>query len=341
MNIQQHFANFTIGTIVSIFFCSCASVPTVEPTFKTYSREDLKKGEISLPPNYSSENYRKLQMAVDFSKMSYKDEPLSPDMADALKIRLQTEMAKLKRFTVFSIHNRGGVKLVQSLEDIGEAKTAKPVDIKNIDIVLSGSLIVSKERESGSRKQLLTYEVECDLNCEDLRTRTVKFSEKSKGRTRKTQILSSTGIPIGGFQANSRDAELQVMTNAAVKALAVVANKLGNTFPVGGKITGMIGNNFTMDKGFEHGVGGKMQMVIYTNVSGVDIPLGIAEAQPGQTSSRLVMWRWNDSDEVAEDIIKEMRKEKNWINTHDVLAVGYGMARPADWDKEYKDDIEE
>ena len=325
------------GLLAGIFFgCSSKDI-ALDPAHSTYSYEYVKKQEIKLPANYNKNNYRKLLLGVAFNDVGTKAGDISPNIVQTLSTRLQTEMAKLKRFSVFSAHNRGGVVLFQSLADVGEARMPDK-NPKEMDLVLSAAITVSKEKIERKYDDLLIYEVECDFNCEDIRTGEVKFAEKAKGRTARAVKFGLGGQRIGGY--NEED-EKQAIYNAAMKALAVVANKLGNYYPVGGKITGMLSQRMTMDKGFEHGVAGNMVMVVYATVCGVDIPVALAEASPSDTASNLLIKKWNTSDKDAKAIIKEMQNDRNWLKANELYAVSFGMAKPPEWENQYGDSFDE
>ncbi len=328
-----------LPAIVFLLLAGCAEPLSLDPTLSFYSRDALKSGPITMPGNYNTDNYRKLLLGVVVNDIGTKAGEISPEIVQTLSSRLQTEMAKLKRFSVFSAHNRGGIDFFRSLSDVGDAKLTDEVDMRELDLVLSVSISVSKEQQDRYNDKLLIYEVECDFNCEEVRTHEVKFSEKATGRTARAVKYTLTGNRAAGY---SDADERQAIYNAAMKALAVAANKLGNYYPVGGRITGSLGERMTLDKGFEHGVGKNMQMILYTRVDGVDLPLGVAEASPGTTTSNLQVWRWNTRDDYAEDIIDAMRDNpQKWLSTHDLYAVGYGMALPPDWETTYKDSFDE
>ena len=96
---------------VVTLLCGCATERDINDRplpLKYYSRAELEDMDsVQLPANYSVDNLKKLQLGVAFSVKSA-DGKLKID--PALSGRLQTEMAKLKRFTVFSMHKRNGVK---------------------------------------------------------------------------------------------------------------------------------------------------------------------------------------------------------------------------------------
>lgn len=328
----------------------CATSPSpklqLDPTLVTFSRKDFEKGPVSLPANYSQENFRKLQLGVSFEAVNGIDrktgKPLTID--PGLSSRLQTEMAKLKRFTVFSAHNRGGVRFFEALQDVegDTVEMRKPTDVRAIDLVLSGRLTVTKERQDRYNDTLLIYEVECDFSCEDLKTRTVKFAEKARGRTARRQVLSYSGRALAGMDTAD---EQQAITEAALKALAVIANKLGNTFPVGGRILSATstGDKMTLAIGFEEGIGKAQQCVVYVDDGGVDIPLAMAEAVPkANGTSQLDVYRWNNGDRDAKPLIKEYQANpREFLRQNKVFAVGYGLSVPPEWDSEYKGGADE
>lgn len=317
----------------------------LDPSLTTYSREMLEDmDEIELPANYSVENFKKLQMGVAFELVPGVDkktgEALTVD--PNLSTRLQTEMAKLKRFTIFSAHNRGGVSFFQELADVdGDVQLKEASNVKAVDLVLSGKVTVTKERQDRYNDTVTIYEVECDFSCEDMATRTVKFAEKAKGRTARKVLLSFSGRKMAGF--DDKD-EQQAITQAAMKALAVVANKLGNTYPIGGKITGVSGSGerMTLAAGFEEGIGKNQQCVIFVDDGGVDVPIALAEAAPKNNgTSTLTVYRWAKSAD-AKPLVKELRKNaRDFAKNNKVYAVGYGLPVPPEWDNAYKGSMDE
>lgn len=308
-----------------------------DPNLHTTSRETFEGKEITLPMNYSEDNYRRLVLAVSFQDVGAAPGEISDEVVETLSTRLQTEMAKLKRFTVYSLHNRGGVRVLENLSDFGEANIEVPTgdELPGIDLVLTGAITVSKEHQKRSNRDELIYEVECDFSCEEVASRTVRFAEKAKGRVIRTQFFSLSGKKLGGYDDSD---ERQAVYGAAMKALAVLANKLGNTYPVGGEITGVLGERMTLSRGFEDGIGANNQMVVYTKVGGVDLPLALAEASPGARTSNLRIYRWNHEDPYAKPIAERLMEEPGASDAMDLFAVSAGMSVPPEWEDAYADD---
>lgn len=332
---------FAFGAMAAsvLFLAGCASAPAPDVTEggKYGDRSTFAQGEIKLPANYNKSNFRKLLLGVVVSNVAIDPRSgkqiASANPAQGLSTRLQTEMAKLKRFSVFSAFNRGGVTFFKSLEDVGDAKMPANVNMRELDIVLTLNLMLTVEKHERHSDNLLIYEVEVDANCEDLKTHEVKFAEKARGQVRRVEKISLRGRRMGGY---NQDDVRQAFQQAALQAIAVIANKLGNYYPVGGRITGMLGDRMTLDKGFEHGIGKDMQVAIYTTVSGVDVPLAIAEASPADKTANLKVWRWNTEDEYAAAIIKDIQADRNWLSKNECYGVGLRMAVPPEWDRQDK-----
>ncbi len=335
-----------MAAVGAMFFVGCSTPELkLDPTLTTFSREMLEDmDEIVLPMNYSVDNFRKIQMGVAFEAQDGVDQKTGEKLivSKGLSTRLQTEMAKLKRFTIFSAHNRAGKTFFEELSAVDEAVSLKETTkAREIDVILSGTVTVTKERNDRYNDTVLIYEVECDFNCEDLKTRTVKFAEKAKGRTARKQVLSYSGRKMAGF---SEADEQQAIEQAAMKALAVVANKLGNTFPVGGKITGIssTGERMTLDKGYEDGIGKAQQCVIFVDDGGVDVPIALAEAAPSTDTSNLTVYRWNTSDKDAKPLIRELQDApRQFAKNNKVYAVGYGLPVPPEWENAYEGSMDE
>lgn len=333
---------FVLPALAALLVAGCSTPQPIQLNQKltTFSRQDLEKMDpIALPPNYGAGNFKKIQMGVSFESPTgvekvggeSKAMPVSPTLSS----KLQNEMAKLKRFTVFSAHNRDGVMAFQALEDVdGDVSLARAVDVKDIDVVLSAKVLVTKEKQKRYNDTLVIYEVECAFSCEDLKTRTVKIAETVKGATSRTQFVSYTGRITSGFE-DSGDNEAQAIEQAAMHALALLGNKLGNAYPAGGRITGSTatGEKLTLDKGFEEGIGANQQCIVYVDDGGVDVPIACAEAAPkADGTSQLSVYRWNKGDKDAKPLIKLFQQNpKGFIKDNAVYAVGYGMPIPPAW----------
>lgn len=328
------------GTLLlAVLACGCetTSVNDRPLPLKYYTRDELESmPKVQLPANYSVDNFKKMQLGVAFSVNS-KDGKVKVD--PALSGRLQTEMAKLKRFTIFSMHNRNGVKAFERISDLDESvKLDAATDVKNINLVLNASMTISCDIHEMYNDKEYVYVADCDFSCEDLKTRTVLFAEKARGVSGRKVRYSLTGQNYG------TDTEEVAIQTAALRALAIVANKLGNTFPSGGRITAISGSGETMalSAGFNEGIGAKQQVAIFFSEDGLDIPIAYAEAAPkNDGTSMLNVYKWNLRNKDARAIVDEIRDSpraflKNYKGEEKdgLYAVAFGMPVPPDWEKQ-------
>ena len=329
----------SVGGVLSAIMCGCSttSVNDRPLPLKYYTRAELEDMDaVQLPSNYSVDNFKKLQLGVAFNVMS-KDGKVKVD--PALSGRLQTEMAKLKRFTIFSMHNRNGVKAFERVADLDESvKLDEAKDVKNVNLILNATMVISCDVHELYNDKEYVYTADCDFSCEDLKTRTVLFAEKARGVYGRKVRYSLTGQNYG---STSEDVAVQ---SAALRALAIVANKLGNTFPAGGRVTSISGSGETMAMaaGYNEGIGAKQQVAIFLTEDGLDIPIAFAEAAPkNDGTSMLNVYKWNKGHKDAKPIINELQESprkflKNYKDEKKdgLYAVAFGMPVPPDWEKQ-------
>ena len=337
---------YVLSALGMALLCGCATTETIDlgPNVTTFSKEELMKApRITLPPGYNTDNFRKIRMNVFFESVTGRERVVDSDgklverelaASQNLGARLQGAMAELNRFTVRSDYNRGGA-LAESIR-----KGVEGVK-QDADISLSCKVTATKEKEKRYNDTLVIYEVDVDYSCEDLKTGDVAFAGHAKGRTARSQFVGITGRVTGGFQ-DTPDNERQAIEQAALKAVVEIANRLGNEYPVGGRITGATatGEKLTLDKGELDGIGANQMCVVFVNDGGVDIPLALADAFPKKTgTSQLEVCRWNDRDGDAKPLVKAFKKDpKGFLNESRVYAGGYGMPVPPAWKQGVDDD---
>ena len=303
-----------------------------------------------MPSGFCRSDFTDLVMAVNIKasdKLPQRTEagesalPVDP----ALSTRFQTEIDKMKRFTVVALHGVDTENDIASVADMssGNMELAEQKAPLKINVVLQGNLVATKARAVvrgiGNKpdKAQIVYKVYLTAVCKDLRKGTVAFSEVAVGKARPRVQTLVNGRPRGGFDEREQSA---VVLEAAQNALIELCNKLGNRFPAGGRIIAISrsGETLTLDKGVNNGVGVGQQCVIAVDDGGVTIPVALAEAYPETDAPKSVLkiWRWNESDNDARDIIKEMRSDPRGFlakNRDCVFAVCYGISVPPEWEQ--------
>lgn len=320
--------------LVALLFAGCqtSSHYYLNPALKTYSRATLEKvSPIKLPPNWNADNFKKIVLGVHITDGG-------KELDRTLNTRLQTEIDKLKRFQVYSAYNVDGKMMFMDLADVGEAEMKEPTKQPELNYILNIKLTMRRSArvEPSRGMKFFRYEAVCDWNLEDLAERTIAESGVAKGVTERLQYVSPGMIPLSGFFPEMGDEEARC--SAALKAIAVVANRIGNRFPVGGEIKGVSqsGERLTLDKGFGHGIGKFHQVAVCARVgrSGkVSIPIALAEAMPTPSDSNLHIYRWNRDNPDAEIVVKEyLADPRAYAKTHKLFAVGYGIPIPPEWE---------
>jgi hypothetical protein len=315
--------------------CGCQTVTyTTDPNQTVFSREDiLDMPSIQFPANYNTDDFKAIKMAVAVGRLegfavdqSGKRTDLEVDQN--LSARLQGQFASLKRFTVYSVFNRGGVNFFKELGDLGEVEMVEAKSTIKPDYILNLNINITKERNTridtvdglGSKDDKVIVVAECDGNCLDLDSNTVYFSEKSRGRDWYTKKP--------GYDSREPQKLAAAIDAASKKAIVEMMNKVGNYFPVGGKITDVspTGKKMSLDKGVNQGVSESQQCVVFIRDDGVDIPLALGEAQSGKDECMLEIYKWNDDDPDAKVLIERYKKSpSSFAQENEIFAVGYGL----------------
>lgn len=334
----MNYLKITYMALSVAVLCGCETTVTytTDPNQTTYSREDvLKMPDIQLPANYNTDDFKTLKMGVAVAKLEgreidrngkIKELSVDPD----LSARLQGQFASLKRFTVYSVFNRDGVQFFKEVSDVGDVSISESKTPISPDYILSLNIRITKERhvagrtdESGAvhfHGEKVFVVAECDGNCMDVQTHTCYFSEKSRGR----QWYAKNA----GFDASEKAKLAGAIDAAAKKAILEMMNKVGNYFPVGGKVTDVTpsGKQMAMDKGEDQGVAESQQCVIFVRDNGVDIPLALAEAESGKDECTLDVYKWNDEDPDAAYFIEKYKAgPTTFAEENAIFAVGYGL----------------
>ena len=301
----------------------------LNPNLTVYTRDTVADRPVELPGNYGTENYGRLVLAL--SPGSLTSNAFDESNMGYMSLRLQSELSKLKRFSVVALHGVD-TTMVSELADIGELNLPEPADPATVDLVANWNMNIHAEEEIDGREKTITFICAINLTCTDMRTRKIKFSKDLDCRIVRGQETNRAGTVIGGFQYRSKSDVQGLLQEIATQSAIRIANELGNEYPVGGRVTGLLGTDFmTLNMGAEQGIAKGMQMVVYANVGGVDLPLGNAEAAPAVNTSQLSMWRFNTDNPYAAKVLQQMETDPNWLNHNKLYAVGYGMAMPPEW----------
>ena len=337
--------NLCLLVLISLFCYACQTTKVasnkgiqIKPKLHHISKQEYADGsrEIELPQNYTPENYKKLVVKAEFH-MQDSTHKYSEEKSDTFSTMLETELSKLKRFRIIS-DTLGNMAWAAEKDVQDQGVTIKENKLRagtfeNPEYKLMGAVsAVQEEYDRGSKNELL-YIVRVDYQLIKLATKEIVEADIAEGRSKRTIIRLPSGKIIGGFNPKE---EKDAYAQAAIRALAVISNKIGNKLPVGGRVKGMFGNRFQLDTGHQEGLFGYQTVTLYTNYMGIDIPFAVGEVNPGVKESSGKMIRWSDDPDV-QPVITELKSNKRFLDQYDVYAVSNGMPIPPEWDNNYDD----
>lgn len=346
MNLKKTSKFITAIAFISLILTGCttstlntSNAIQIKPDLHTVSKNDYTKTfdakEISLPQNYSTKNYKRLVVSAWFfgnkEASSFTDAPV-----ETLSTMMETEIANLKRFTIVSRHMGQKGKLAEkNFQDQGTTDSRGKMRFgkgMNADYSLTGGISAVKEEYERGSKNELVYIIRVDYQIIDNETDEIIEADKAEGRAIRTIMRLPSGKVIGGF---TREAEQDALSQAAINALKIIANKIGNKLPVGGQVVGFKGERFAIDKGNDEGFMGKQTVTLYTSDMGIDIPFAVGEVSPGsnKSSGKIIAWA---KDKDAQEIKQKIENNPSFVKTNEIYAVSNGMPLPPEWDNNYK-----
>ncbi|MGI2026085.1 hypothetical protein [Endozoicomonas acroporae] len=333
--------HFCVCALSAAILTGCAGMQgkvQIDPSLHTVSKADYEssKKAIELPQNYSTKNYKRLVVATNFfankDASSYSDLPL-----ETVSTMMETEISKLKRFTIVSRHlGQKGKAAEKRFQDMGTTDALSRMRFGkglNADYGLVAGVSAVKEEYNRVDHNEVLYIIRVDYQLIDFQTDEIIEADSAEGRAIRTLFRLPSGKVIGGFD---QEQEQDALNQASINALKIVANKIGNKLPIGGQVVGFRGSNFQIDKGYESGFMGKQIVTLYMSDMGVDLPLAIAEVSPGADASRGKIIRWSNDPDV-QDLVAEIKADPLFFKKNELFAVSNGMPLPPEWEDNYKD----
>lgn len=346
-----------IVTVAAIFLAGCVTTGTstsegadanagiqIQPNLATRSADSiLASGEaVELPANYSPDNYRMLNVAVSFFGEDRTDPGnFAPDQTSTVASMLESELVKLRRFTILSRSQLGqqGIAAEIEFQDTGMVAANEMIRFgrqRGADYSFVAGVTLAREIFDRVDDQEVIYTVLVNYQIIDIETGEIVEADSAEGRARRTFFMMPSGNIVGGFDPNDDTQVTVALNEASINALKVIANKLGNTLPVGGRVVGFRGDAFQMDAGRDQGLMGEQVVVLYTTDMGVDVPLARARVSPGTDTTRGTIFQWS-ADPSVQDLLQALREDtRGFMLDYDLWAVSDGMPLPPEWENVYE-----
>ena len=312
--------------LLTLLLCGCASeeIPIRSGIEKTDPHSLIAKFPVELPGGYDVDDFRRLRMAITMGNIQSNSRAFkTSDNERYMNLRFQSEMDKHKRFLFLALHG-ADTSVIDSLTDLGEIESDGGADegakYQAPELNLNWNINI-QEQSSSAGKYGRTISWLCTVNAtvsyvKDVKTPDGKGFTHRRGdvaftqdfdlpRISRSQTFNNLGVP-SGFSYSNNAAVQGIMQEIMIAASQRIADDLGKRFPVGGRISGALGNDLmTMEQGAEQGVEKGMEMVIFARVEGVDVPLANATAIPARDKSQLKVWRFA-KDRHAEKFLQEI-----------------------------------
>lgn len=316
----------------------------IQPRLATRTADDiLASGEaINLPTNYSPDNYRMLKVAVSFFAEDRANPGVfSNEQTPTVASSLETELTKLRRFTILSRSQLGQQAIAAEVrfQDTGMVNTNDMIRFgkqSGADFAFAAGVTLAREIFDRVREQEVIYTVLVNYQLINIETGEIVEADTAEGRSRRTFFRMPSGNIVGGFNPDNEGQVTAALNEASINSLKVIANKLGNTLPVGGRVSGFRGDAFQIDAGRNQGLMGEQVVVLYTTDMGVDVPLARGRVSPGADSTRGTVFQWS-SDPSVQDLVTQLQSDpRGFMMDYDLWAVSDGIPLPPEWDNVYQ-----
>lgn len=254
---------------------------------------------------------------------------LSPGSLEAARRRLEAQLPRMKRFSVYTVFNKGAVTTVRELNDLGEVADVDASALPAPDLYLNTTITfnVEKGKLDGKQQKDSKYSM---TEVMDYRS-SVSWSLADSKRRILTDVGEASGTidaavkrKLVGLRLNSNnEIEYQGMFNPTdpenQASLAMeftddmiqgLCAKLALAIPLTADVTGLnrTGTKFGITKGLGNGVFAGTKVVIWMKDPIVGaVALAIAEAEPTIDTAALNIIAWNESDEDAGPVITELK----------------------------------
>lgn len=304
----------------------------------------IPAGRIAIPMNAETKySMRTLVLYLDITTTNSGSVELSPGGLQAMKIYIESELPRLKRFKIYSLFNDGAYRLVKDLEDEGEIEYQGEQTLPKADLYLNLSMDVQVELNEGSgksgrEKTEIYYTIVTSANLTGKSREVVgAHNFKSNAVRQLVEILNPmTGERTyrGGFNPTDPDNVNKVIQQAARKQLVDLGLWLGRKYPITCDVTGLSKTATRMggNQGVENGLRNDVDVVIWgEDEIGIATALAAATVEARANKSTFNISRWNTEEPDAVPMINEFKADPSLAKGASLRATTYSMPIPAEW----------
>jgi hypothetical protein len=300
---------------------------------------------IEVPAGYNIKEFVKLSIApyVVELKMdaTQKNAPSRIDQGMPVEL-LGGEFSRSERFTVLTrTCTACDYEVAFQAENTEEKGAIELGKAKNPDYILQMSVLLGtstkKVSDSNGSYYAITYKSTVSAKLIDGTTKEIKHSfppVRMNLEPKKYAESKNTGF-LGGFKYFDTQVSNQAYQDATALSIQVLASRVMEQFPVGGKAKNYKRNKFSLNVGSNQGIpkqGMKIPAILFLDDDGITTALASGFIIPGGSEvSQFHVLQWKTSDSEAMSTKKSLdAMGKEYLKRNKVYAVSLGM--PENWE---------
>lgn len=305
--------------------------------------ESLKdENNIEVPAGYNVKEFVKLSIApyVVELKMDDKDSPkIDQGMPAEL---LGGEFSRSERFTVLTrTCTACDYEVAFQAENTEEEGAIELGKAKNPDYILQMSVLLGastkKVKDDNGSYYAITYKSTVSAKLINGTTKEIKHSFppiRMNLEPKKYAESKNTGF-LGGFKYFDKEMSSQAYQDATALSIQVLASRVMEQFPIGGKAKNYKKNKFSLNAGSNQGIpkqGIKIPAILFLDDDGITTALASGFIIPGGSEvSQFHVLQWKTSDSEAMSTQKALNAMgKEYLKRNKVYAVSVGT--PENWE---------
>ena len=254
---------------------------------------------------------------------------LSKGALEAARRRLESQLPRMKRFSLYTVFNKGAVSTVKELNDLGEVKDVDASALPAPDLYLNATITFNLEKGELDGKQqkdskysmteVMDYRSSMSWNLADSKRKILTDVGEASGAIDVPVKRKFVGVRLnaqneieyqGMFNPTDPENQDSLATEFADDLIQGLCAKLALAVPLTADVTGLnpSGTKFGVKRGSAHGIFDGTKVVIWMKDPVVGaVALALAVAEPAIDTAALTIIQWNEEDEDAGPVIKDLK----------------------------------
>jgi len=313
------------------------------------------RGSVSIPEGAGGDLAKKQPVlflkvkALDSCKEArYK---LSEQTIKLVNSEVEAQIARMKRFSVYSIYNKGGQDLAREMGDLGLAREMDTGQLPSPDAILNVEAMINTEEnfDKTQAEKLVVCTATVVYNLTDSTGKILSDTQHASGtiRTPKPEgnqkledmknvrrivqrydAVTDEWKEVGGFDPRNPEVANALVKQTIEEPLKGLVGRLALALPVTTQVTGLNASKttFAIRAGQKNGVFKGTKVVVWCEQGDFTYPIASTVAEPVMDKSNLKIVSWNDADPDAKEIIAKIKsggipddlKDKIWATTEGI-----------------------